>query len=222
MAAPALSTPFQPYVYQSPQAAVTPFQILGGEAQIVQVMLKPQDHIVSRSGSLCYMSGSIQVEPTIPNENEAGGFWQWLFGKVNPTTTFVNIGPENGYIGLSAPSLARILPIDLPMFGGEITCQRGAYLCSINDVTLATTTTHRARAGFFGGEGFLMQKLVGQGLAFITAGGSVVQKNLAQGEVLVVDAGCVLAMTSSVKCELKYAASGKWAFLGVRIFDSKS
>ncbi|KAH0643632.1 hypothetical protein KY289_034606 [Solanum tuberosum] len=80
MAAPFFSTPFQPFVYQSPQDAVTPFQILGGEAQIVQIMLKPQERIIAKPGSMCYMSGSIQMENVYATENEAG-FWQWLFGK---------------------------------------------------------------------------------------------------------------------------------------------
>jgi len=213
MAAPSLSTPFQPYVYQSPQAAVTPFQILGGEAQILQIMLKPHEKVVAKPGTMCYMSGSVQMENILPPEN-GGGIWQWFFGKNFATTAFVNSGSQDGFVGVAAPSLARILPIDLATFGGEIICQPDAYLCSLNDVTLTTTVNRRARPGFFGGEGILRQKLVGCGLAFIAAGGSVVQKNLAPGEVLVVDAACIVAMSSTIDSHIKYAGSARRAVFG--------
>lgn len=214
MAAPALTTPFQPYVYQSPQAALTPFQILGGEAQVVQVMLKPQEKIHAKPGSMCYMSASIKMENILPPENAGGSFWQWLFGR-NPTTTvFINLGPQDGYIGIAAPSLARILPIDLAIFSGEIICQPDAYLCCISDVAVVPTIIHRARAGIFGGEGFLMHKLIGQGLAFITVGGSIVQKNLAQGEAIVVDVDCVVAMTKSIDMQIKYVGGVKRTIFG--------
>ncbi|KAK1296645.1 hypothetical protein QJS10_CPB15g02049 [Acorus calamus] len=142
MAAPVFSTPFQPYVYQSPQSDVVPFQILGGEAQIVQIMLKSQDKVIAKHGSMCYMSGSIEMENIHLPEHEAG-VWQWVFGKSVKSITFSNPGPNDGFVGIAAPSPARILPIDLANFGGEILCQ-----------------------------GVLRQKLIGQGLAFLTAGGS--------------------------------------------------
>ncbi|XP_010277085.1 PREDICTED: uncharacterized protein LOC104611627 isoform X2 [Nelumbo nucifera] len=181
MAAPFFSTPFQPYVYQSPQAAVIPFQILGGEAQIVQIMLKPQEKIIAKPGSMCYMSGSIQMENVYPPENE-GGIWQWLFGKNVTNVVLLNPGPNDGFVGIAAPSLARILPIDLAMFGGEILCQPDAFLCSVHDVTVTNSIDHRHRNVVPGPEAILRQKLAGQGLAFIVAGGSVI---ILQGENLV-------------------------------------
>ncbi|KAH9330671.1 hypothetical protein KI387_002779, partial [Taxus chinensis] len=188
----------------SPQAAVTPFQILGGEAQIVQIMLKPQEKVLAKAGTMCYMSGSIQMENVLPPEN-GGGIWQWFFGKSVTNTEFINSGSQDGFVGIAAPSLSRILPIDLATFNGEIICQPDAYLCSVNDVTVTTTVSRRAHPGVFGGEGILRQKLVGRGLAFIAAGGSVVQKNLAPGEVLLVDAACIIAMTSTIDFHVKYA-----------------
>lgn len=214
MAAPALSTPFQPYVYQSPQAAIIPFQILGGEAQIVQVMLKSQEKIAAKPGSMCYMSASIQMENILPPENVDGSLWQWLFGRNATTTVFINSGFDSGYVGIAAPSLARILPIDLAMFGGDIICQPDAFLCSINDVTVTPTIMRRERAGFLGGEGFLMHKLTGQGLAFITVGGSIIQKKLVQGETVVVDAACVVALTSSIDMQIKYVNGVRRTVLG--------
>ncbi|KAK9198367.1 hypothetical protein WN944_013551 [Citrus x changshan-huyou] len=210
MAAPFFSTPFQPYVYQSPQDAVIPFQILGGEAQI---MLKPQEKVVARPGSMCFMSGSMEMENIYIPENEVG-MWQWLFGKTITSVVLRNPGPSDGFVGIAAPSLARILPIDLAMFGGELLCQPDAFLCSVNDVKVSNTLDQRVRNVIGGIEGFLRQKLTGQGLAFILAGGSVVQKNLEVGEVITVDVSCIVAVTSSVNVQIKYNGPIRRAVFG--------
>ncbi|KAA8522208.1 hypothetical protein F0562_012881 [Nyssa sinensis] len=213
MAAPFFSTPFQPYVYQSPQDAVIPFQILGGEAQIVQIMLKPQEKVIAKPGSMCYMSGSVQLENVYVPENEAG-MWQWLFGKSVTSVVLLNTGPSDGFIGIAAPSLGRILPIDLAMFGGEILCQPDAFLCSINDVKVNNTVDQRARNVVAGAEGFLRQKISGQGLAFIVAGGSVVQKNLEVGEVLSVDMSCIVALSATINVQVKYNGPARRVVFG--------
>lgn len=213
MAAPFFSTPFQPYVYQSPQDAVIPFQILGGEAQVVQIMLKPQEKVIARPGSMCFMSGSMEMENIYIPENEVG-MWQWLFGKTITSVVLCNPGPSDGFVGIAAPSLARILPIDLAMFGGELLCQPDAFLCSINDVKVNNTLDQRVRNVIGGIEGFLRQKLTGQGLAFILAGGSVVQKNLEVGEVLTVDVSCIVAVTPSVNVQIKYNGPMRRAVFG--------
>ncbi|XP_057810350.1 uncharacterized protein LOC131024825 [Salvia miltiorrhiza] len=203
MAAPFFSTPFQPFVYQSPQDAVTPFQILGGEAQIVQIMLKPQEKIIAKPGSMCYMSGSIQMENVYIPENEAG-VWQWVLGKSVTSIVLQNTGSTDGFVGIAAPTLARILPIDLALFGGEMLCQPDAFICSINDVKVNNTVDQRARNVITSVEGFLRQKISGQGLAFIVGGGSVVQKNLEVGEVLAVDVSSIVAVSASVNVQIKY------------------
>ncbi|KAG8382436.1 hypothetical protein BUALT_Bualt05G0077100 [Buddleja alternifolia] len=203
MAAPFFSTPFQPFVYQSPQDAMTPFQILGGEAQIVQIMLKPQEKIIAKPGSMCYMSGSIQMENFYVPENEAG-IWQWVFGKSVANIVLHNTGQTDGFVGIAAPTLARILPIDLALFGGQMLCQPDAFLCSINDVKVNNTVDQRARNAITSAEGFLRQKISGQGLAFIVGGGSVVQKNLEVGEVLAVDVSSIVAVSASINVQIKY------------------
>ncbi|XP_030947193.1 uncharacterized protein LOC115971416 [Quercus lobata] len=213
MAAPFFSTPFQPYVYQSPQDAVIPFQILGGEAQVVQIMLKPQEKVVAKPGSMCFMSGFIEMENVFVPENEVG-MWQWLFGKSLSSIILRNPGPTDGFVGIAAPSLARILPIDLAMFNGEILCQPDAFLCSVNDVKVSNTVDQRVRNVIAGAEGFLRQKLSGQGLAFILAGGSVVQKNLEVGELLVVDVSCIVALTTAVNVQVKYNGPMRRAVFG--------
>ncbi|URD72323.1 hypothetical protein MUK42_25535 [Musa troglodytarum] len=200
MAAPFFSTPFQPYVYQSSQAAVTAFQILGGESQIVQIMLKAQEKLIAKPGTVYYFSGSIQMDNNYIPENEAG-FLQWIFGKRVTSVVISNSGSEDGFVGIAAPSPARILPIDLANFGGEILCQPDAFLCSVDDVRVSSRVDQRPRNL----ELMLKQKLEGQGLAFLLGCGSVVQKILAPGEVFIVDAACVIAMTSSINFQLKYS-----------------
>ncbi|CAB4279515.1 hypothetical protein PRUPE_5G065700 [Prunus persica] len=213
MAAPFFSTPFQPYVYQSQQDAVVPFQILGGEAQLVQIMLKPEEKVIAKPGSMCFMSGSIEMENVFVPENE-GGMWQWLFGKTVSSITFRNAGQGDGFVGIGAPTLARVLPIDLAMFGGEILCQPDAFLCSVSDVKVSNTIDQRARNVIPGPEGFLRQKLSGRGLAFILGGGSVVQKNLEVGEVLSVDVSCIAAVTGTVNIQIKFNGTMRRALFG--------
>ncbi|GER34748.1 tryptophan RNA-binding attenuator protein-like [Striga asiatica] len=218
MAAPFFSTPFQPFVYQSTQDAVTPFQILGGEAQIVQIMLKPQEKVIAKPGSMCYMSGSIQMDNVYVPENEAG-VWQWLFGKSVTSIVLHNTGSSDGFVGIAAPTLAKILPIDLALFGGEMLCQPDAFLCSINDVKVNNTVDPRARNVLTSAEGFLRQKISGQGLAFIVGGGSVVQKNLEVGEVLAVDVSSIVAVSSSLNVQIKYNGPMRRVVFGFLVLD---
>ncbi|KAG5414238.1 hypothetical protein IGI04_001808 [Brassica rapa subsp. trilocularis] len=242
MAAPFFSTPFQPYVYQSQEDTVTPFQILGGDAQVVQIMLKPQEKVIAKPGSMCYMSGSIEMENNYTPEQEVGVV-QWVLGKSVSSVLLRNTGQNDGFVGIAAPSLARILPvndlylamifflivitnydayytflcvlvlylkIDLAMFGGDILCQPDAFLCSVHDVKVVNSVYQRHRArniAAAGSEVFLRQRLSGQGLAFITAGGSVVQKNLEVGEVLTIDVSCIAALTPSINFRINYHAA---------------
>ncbi|KAH1080299.1 hypothetical protein J1N35_020060 [Gossypium stocksii] len=194
----------------SQQDAVIPFQILGGEAQIVQIMLKPQEKVITKPGSMCFTFGSIEMENTYVPEHEVG-MWQWLFGKSITSIALRNPGPNDRYVGIAAPSLARILPIDLAMFGGQLLY---AFLCSINDVKVKNTVDQRPRNVVNGVEGFLRQKLSGQGLAFIIAGGSVVQKNLEVGKVFAVDLSCIVALTASINVQIKYNGPIRRAVFG--------
>ncbi|KAL6979761.1 hypothetical protein U1Q18_021416 [Sarracenia purpurea var. burkii] len=176
-------------------------------------MLKPQEKVIARPGSMCYMSGSIQMENVFVPENEAG-MWQWLFGKSVANIVLLNTGSSDGFVGIAAPSLARILPIDLTMFGSELLCQPDAFLCSINDVKVTNTIDQRAHNVAVGAEGFLRQKLSGHGLAFIVGGGSVVQKNLEVGEVLAMDVSCIVALSATVNVQVKYNVPMRRAVFG--------
>ncbi|XP_024004351.1 uncharacterized protein LOC18030009 isoform X2 [Eutrema salsugineum] len=152
------------------------------------------------------MSGSIEMENTYTPEQEVGVV-QWILGKSVSSVVLRNTGQSDGFVGIAAPSLARILPVDLAMFGGDILCQPDAFLCSVHDVKVVNTVYQRHRArniAAAGVEGFLRQRLSGQGLAFIIAGGSAVQKNLEVGEVLTIDVSCIAALTPSINFRIKY------------------
>ncbi|XP_062214610.1 uncharacterized protein LOC133915461 isoform X3 [Phragmites australis] len=202
MAAPFFSTPFQPYVYQSQQGSVTAFQISGGDVQVLQVMLKSQEKLTAKPGTMCYMSGNVQMDNNYLPEND-GGVWQRIFGKSISSTVFFNPGSDDGYVGIAAPFPGRILPVDLANFGGEILCQADAFLCSVNDVSVTSTVEPRPRNVEIGAEMILKQKLRGQGMAFLVGGGSVMQKILAPREVITVDAACVVAMATTINFQLK-------------------
>ncbi|TVU45069.1 hypothetical protein EJB05_04540 [Eragrostis curvula] len=202
MAAPFYSTPFQPYVYQSQQGSVTAFQISGGDVQVLQVMVKSQDKLTAKPGTMCYMSGNMQMDNNYLPEND-GGVWQWIFGKSISSTVFFNPGSDDGYVGISAPFPGRILPLDLSNFGGELLCHADAFLCSVNDVSVTSTVEQRPRNIEIGAEMVLKQKLRGQGMAFLVGGGSVMQKILAPREVITADAACIVAMTNTINFQLK-------------------
>ncbi|XP_020228114.2 uncharacterized protein LOC109809270 [Cajanus cajan] len=170
---------------------------------------------------MCFMSGSVEMENAYLPENEVG-VWQWLFGKTITSIVLRNSGSSDGFVGIAAPYFARILPIDLAMFNGEILCQPDAFLCSVNDVKVSNMVDQRGRNIVASAEGFLRQKLSGQGLAFILAGGSVVQKNLEIGEVLAVDVSSIVAVTSTVNIQIKYNGPARRTMFGVSNFHISS
>ncbi|KAG6529878.1 hypothetical protein ZIOFF_012093 [Zingiber officinale] len=231
MAAPFFATPFQPYVYQvrlsSSVSRPSGFyyvlnfvrdSVMGLAADpkvhtlVTLVFLVVYDYNVEiprkayckacNSGTICYMSGSIQMENNYIPENEAG-LWHWFFGKNVTSIVLSNPSQEDGFVGIAAPSPARILPIDLSNFDGELLCQTDAFLCSVNDVRLSSNVDQRPHNIEVGAEVILKQKLVGQGLVFLVGCGSVVQKILAPGEAFIVDVSSIIAMSTTITFQLK-------------------
>ncbi|KAG2264646.1 hypothetical protein Bca52824_071725 [Brassica carinata] len=172
-----------------------------------QIMLKPEEKVIAKPGSVCHTSGSVEMENTYTLEQEVGVL-QWILGKSVSSVVLRNTGQNDGFVGISAPYLARILPIDLAMFGGEILWQMHSFVPSI--IKAVNSVDQRARnIVVAGSEGFLRQRLSGQGLAFILAGGSAVlsQQNavlLEVGEVLNIDVSCIAALTPSIDVQIKY------------------
>jgi len=117
-------------------------------------------------------------------------------------------------VAFAAPYPGKILPMDLRQLGGTLICQKDAFLCAARGVSLGIAVQQKLSVGFFGGEGFIMQKLDGDGLAFVHAGGTVVKRELAPGQTLLVDTGCVVAYTPSVSFEIQYVGKVKTALFG--------
>ena len=176
---------------------VVDFEIKGSEMQFVEVELDPGEAAVGEAGSLMFMDAGIQMDTVFGDGSaQQGGF----FGKLR--------------VAFAAPYPGKILPMDLRQLGGMLICQKDAFLCAARGVSLGIYFQQKLSVGFFGGEGFIMQKLEGDGLAFVHAGGTVVRRELQAGQTLMVDTGCVVAMTPNVNFEIQYVGKIKTALFG--------
>lgn len=199
------------------------FQIHGQDMQVVEVELDPQETVIAEAGAMNWMEEGISFETKMGDGSEAN---EGLFGKLVGAgkrmltgeslfmTHFTNLGSEKKKVAFAAPYPGRIIPLDLSkMPGGEILCQKDAFLCAAFGTKIEIAFTKRFGAGFFGGEGFILQQLIGDGLAFIHAGGTIVKKVL-KNETLRVDTGCIVAFTPSLNYDIERAGSLKSMFFG--------
>jgi uncharacterized protein (TIGR00266 family) len=203
---------------------VIDYRIEGGEMQYVEVELDPGEAMVGEAGSLMYMEDGISLDTVFGDGSGGGG--GGLFGKLLGagkrlltgeslfTSVYVNQAAVRRKLGFAAPYPGRILPMDLSSMGGRVMCQRDAFLCAARGVSLGIAFQRKLGAGFFGGEGFIMQKLEGDGLAFVHACGTVMERRLAPGELLRVDTGCVVAYTDGVDFDVEYVGKVKTALFG--------
>ena len=202
---------------------VVDFEIKGAEMQFVEVELDPGEAAVGEAGSMFFMDTGITMDTVFGDGSGGGG---GLFGKLLGagkrlitgeslfTTVYTNGASTKQRVAFGAPYPGKILPMDLGKLGGTLICQKDAFLCAARGVTLGIALQKKISTGFFGGEGFIMQKLDGDGLAFVHAGGTVVRRDLAPGQSLLVDTGCVVAYTPSVNFEIQYVGKIKTALFG--------
>lgn len=183
------------------------YQILGDDMQFVEIELDPQESVMAEAGAMMYMENGIEMNTVFGDgaENDGG-----LMGKLMGAgkrmitgeslfmTQFTNQNNIRRKVAFAAGYPGKIIPVDLNRFGGRLIAQKDAYLCSAKGISIGIEFQRKIGVGFFGGEGFIMQKLEGDGLAFLHAGGTIVEKNLQPGEVLRIDTGCLVAITSSV------------------------
>lgn len=202
---------------------VVDFEIKGSEMQFVEVELDPGEAAVGEAGSMMFMDGGITMD-TVFGDGSAnqGGFLGKLLGAGKRLitgeslfiTVYTNQGTGKQRVAFAAPYPGKILPMDLRQLGGQLICQKDAFLCAARGVSLGIHFQQKMSVGFFGGEGFIMQKLEGDGLAFVHAGGTVVKRELAPGQVLLIDTGCIVALTPSVNFEIQYVGKIKTALFG--------
>ena len=162
---------------------------------------------------MLYMDGGIEMQ-TSSGGGLFKGFKRMLTGESFFITTFLNNAKDRRKVAFAAPFPGRILPIDLGAFGGSILCQKDSFLCAARGIEIEVAFTKKLGAGLFGGEGFILQRLQGNGLAFIHAGGTLLERNLQSGEILMVDTGCLCALSPGVDYDIKFVGGFKNALLG--------
>lgn len=194
-------------------ADVIDYRIYGTEIQIVEIELDPGEGVRAEIGAMVYMTDGIKME-TSTGGGVLKGIGRMITGESFFITTFINIGIGKQHVGFAAPHPGTIIPLDLARLGNRILCQKDAFLCAAKGIEIEVAFTKRLGAGFFGGEGFILQKLEGDGMAFIHAGGTVIQKNLRMGERLRVDTGCVVAFTPSVAYNISFVGGFRNALFG--------
>ena len=197
------------------------YEILGQEMQVIEVELDPGETVVAEAGAMNYIEEGIVFETKMgdgstPNQGLMGKLMsvgkRMLTGESIFMTHFTNRGHGKRRVAFAAPYPGRIMPLDLAKLG-PITCQKDAFLCAALGTQLGIAFQRRLGAGFFGGEGFILQKIEGDGLAFIHASGHVVVKQLA-GETLRVDTGCLVAFTQGIEYDIQAAGNLKSMVFG--------
>ena len=203
---------------------VVDYEIKGAEMQFVELELDPGEAAVGEAGSMMFMDAGIDMDTVFGDGSQGGG--AGLFGKLLGagkrlvtgeslfTTVYTNQTGAKARVAFAAPYPGKILAMDLRQLGGTLICQKDAFLCAARGVSLGIFFQRKLSVGFFGGEGFIMQKLDGDGLAFVHAGGSVVERRLQPGQTLLVDTGCLVAMTPDVDFEIQYVGKIKTALFG--------
>ncbi len=200
------------------------YRIYGDDMQFVEVELDPGESAVAEAGSMMYMSQAIQMETIFGDGSHAGnrGILDGLVGSGKRLltgeslfmTVFTNSGQGKQHVSFAAPYPGKILPMDLATLGGELICQKDAFLCAAKGVSIGIAFQRRIGVGLFGGEGFIMERLEGDGLAFVHAGGTVHAIDLAPGQVLRVDTGCLVALQPAVDYDIQLVRGIKSALFG--------
>ena len=189
------------------------YKIYGEEMQCVEVELDPDETALAESGSFMMMDADIEMSTIFGDgSSQEKGFMGKIFsagkrlitGESLFMTAFTNIGVAKQRVSFAAPYPGKIIPLDLSRLGGKVIAQKDAFLCAAKGVTIGIEFQRKLGTGLFGGEGFIMQKLEGDGMAFVHAGGFVVEKDLKAGELLRVDTGCIVAFTSGVHYDIEF------------------
>lgn len=199
------------------------YKIIGDDMQMVEVELDPNETVVAEAGAMTYMEEGISFEARMGDGSEPE---QGLFGKLLGAgkraltgesifmTHFTNSGSGKQHVAFAAPYPGKIIPLDLATISGnQILCQKDAFLCAASGTQVGIAFQRRLGTGFFGGEGFILQQLRGDGMAFMHASGTIIEKNL-HGETLRVDTGCIVAFESTIDYSIERAGSLKSMFFG--------
>ncbi|MBA4289394.1 MAG: TIGR00266 family protein [Pseudomonas sp.] len=196
------------------------YEILGTSAQSVEIILDPGETVIAEAGGMNYMTDGIRFETRMGDGAASGVLGKlWSAGKRMLTgeslfmTHFSNAGKTQARVAFAAPYPGTVVPIQLAEHGGTLICQKDAFLCAAYGTAVGISFNKRLGAGFFGGEGFILQKLEGDGLAFVHAGGTVIRKQL-NNETLRLDTGCLVAFTQGIEYDIALAGGLKSMLFG--------
>lgn len=199
------------------------FIIRGDDMQFVEVELDPGECAIAEAGSMMYMTNGVVMQTVFGDGNAASqGFFGKLVGAGKRIVTgeslfmtvYENKGQGKHRVAFAAPYPGKILPMDLAQLGGELICQKDSFLCAARGVEMSIAFQKRIGVGLFGGEGFIMQRLIGDGLTFVHAGGCVHSMDLASGETLRIDTGCVVAYQPTIDFDIQFVGGIKTALFG--------
>jgi uncharacterized protein (TIGR00266 family) len=206
------------------------YKIYGEELQFVDVELDPQETVVGEPGGFMMMEDGIEMQTIFGDGSQQAGSSGLLGRLMNAgkrvlvgenmfMTAFTNVGQGKKKISFAAPYTGKIICLDLQALGGSIIAQKDAFLCAAKGVSIGIAFQRRMGTGVFGGEGFIMEKLDGDGLAFVHAGGYILEKELKQGEILKIDTGCVVAYQPTIDFDIEFIRGIKnWMFGGEGLF----
>tara|TARA_R110002167_G_scaffold29977_5_gene99513 strand:+ start:2852 stop:3655 length:804 start_codon:yes stop_codon:yes gene_type:complete len=199
------------------------YEIFGEEMQYVEIELDPQEIVVAEAGSFMMMDNDIKMDTIFGDgSNKDTGVFGKIFsagkriltGESLFMTAFINVGHGKRNVSFASPYPGKIVPIDLSQKHGKFICQKDAFLCAAKGVSIGIEFSKKLGRGLFGGEGFIMQKLEGDGMAFVHAGGTLAKKELAYGEVLKVDTGCIVGFTQDVDYDIEFIGGIKNTVFG--------
>jgi len=206
------------------------YRIYGEELQFVEIELDPNETVIGEPGGFMMMDNEVQMQTIFGDgsqQNESGGLLGKIFnagkrllvGENLFMTAFTNVGHGKKHVSFAAPYTGKIIPLDLSKLNGRVIAQKDAFLCAAKGVNIGIEFQKKLGTGIFGGEGFIMEKLEGDGMAFVHAGGYIVEKELQPGEILKVDTGCVVAYTGDIDFDIEFIRGIKnWMFGGEGLF----
>jgi uncharacterized protein (TIGR00266 family) len=199
------------------------YEIFGEEMQYAEIALDPNEMVIAEAGGMMYMTPGIQMETVFgdPSAQQTGMMGKLLSagkrvltGESLFMTTFANSGSSREHVAFAAPYPGKILAMHLDELGGEIICQKDSFLCAARGVQIGIAFQKKIGAGLFGGEGFIMQRLTGDGVALVHAGGTLMKRTLAPGERLRLDTGCLVALKPSVEYDIQFVGGIKNTLFG--------
>lgn len=194
-------------------ADVIDYKIHGDDMQIVEIELDPGEAVRAEAGAMMFMEDGIEMQ-TSTGGGLFRGLKRMVTGESFFITSFLNNGSGKRRVAFSAPYPGKVIPLDLTALGGTFLCQKDGFLCAARGIEINVAFTKRIGAGLFGGEGFILQRLEGDGLAFVHAGGTILERRLGAGERLRVDTGCLVAFAPTVTYDIQFVGGFKNALFG--------